>query len=279
MLINGHEYEIGPGAYLRGADLRNVDLRSADLRGANLRGANLEGADLEGANLRGASLRDASLEGADLGGANLQGASLSRANLEGATLQDANLGYANLRGANLRGVDLQDANLRGVDLRGVDLQDANLRGANLGYADLRDANLEGATLRGANLSGTKGLLSPTHYLSEHFESTPDGIIAYKQFGLSFDSPVAWCQEQGAIITENCNPERATECGSGVNVGTLDWIRKNGKKDKPVWKVLIRWEWAVGVVIPFNTDGKIRCEKCELVEDLGILKDLGKESIC
>lgn len=33
----------------------------------------------------------------------------------------------------------------------------------------------------------------------------------------------------------------------------------------VWKVLIRWEWLAGVCVPYNTDGKIRCERVKLVE--------------
>ena len=35
--------------------------------------------------------------------------------------------------------------------------------------------------------------------------------------------------------------------------------------KKIWKLLIRWEWLPGVVVPYNTDGKIRCERAELVE--------------
>lgn len=33
----------------------------------------------------------------------------------------------------------------------------------------------------------------------------------------------------------------------------------------IWKVLIRWEWLCGVCVPYNSDGKIRCERVELVE--------------
>ena len=83
--INGKQYDIKPGANLRGADLR----------GAYLRGANLYGADLHGANLYGANLYGADLYGANLRGANLYGANLRGANLYGANLRDAfNLGEA-----------------------------------------------------------------------------------------------------------------------------------------------------------------------------------------
>ena len=57
--------------------------------------------------------------------------------------------------------------------------------------------------------------------------------------------------------------RADACGCGINVAPLDWVRKNYNGE--IWKVLIRWEWMVGVCVPYNTDGKIRCERVELVE--------------
>ena len=64
MTINDKEYNIIPGANLRGANLR----------GANLGGANLRGADLGYANLGDADLGGADLGDADLGGAYLGGA-------------------------------------------------------------------------------------------------------------------------------------------------------------------------------------------------------------
>jgi hypothetical protein len=45
-----------------------------------------------------------------------------------------------------------------------------------------------------------------------------------------------------------------------------WIKDNYDGDIwKTWKVLIRWEWLAGVIVPYNTDGKIRCERCELLE--------------
>jgi hypothetical protein len=67
-----------------------------------------------------------------------------------------------------------------------------------------------------------------------------------------------------VIEEVPNPDRCTECGSGINVAPLDWVRRN-HLDKPIWKLLIRFEWLPGVVVPYMTDGKIRCEKAELIE--------------
>ena len=138
---------------------------------------------------------------------------------------------------------------------------ANLRGA-----DLRGADLSGANLRGANLSGAKGLLPTVNFLDSHFERTVDGYIAYKTFNSEYKAPDTWKIEAGAVIEEVVNFDRCSDCGCGVNVAPLEWVRRNyGKNGTPIWKVLIRWEWLCGVCIPYQSDGKIRCERVELVE--------------
>ena len=176
-----------------------------------------------------------------------------------ADLREADLSGANLSGANLRGADLRWANLSGVDLSGADLSGADLRGANL-----REANLRGANLRWADLSGCKGLLSPIDYLKRKFEKTKKGYICYKTFNTNYPVPDYWKIQENSIITEVVNPSRTTDCACGVNVGTLKWVKDNNDGDK-IWKCLIEWEWLVGVVVPYNTDGKIRCEKVRLLE--------------
>ena len=218
--------------------LRRANLSDADLRGADLRGANLSDADLRGANLS-----DANLRGADLRGADLRGANLSDADLRGANLSDADL----------RGANLSDANLRG----------ANLRGANLSDADLRGANLSDANLRGANLSGSQGLLDAINYMEANFERTDEGYIVYKSFNSNYTAPDRWKIEPGEVIEEVANPDRTCECGCGINVAPLEWV-KNDNYNQP-YKLLIRWEWLPGVVVPYNTDGKIRCSKAQILE--------------
>jgi len=193
---------------------------------------------------------------ADLHEANLSGADLSWANLRGADLRGANLREADLREADLRGANLSGANLRRAELRGANLRRADLRGA-----DLRGANLREADLSEANLSGAKGLLSPTQYLADSFEATNDGIIVYKTFGATFQPPSAWKIEPGSVLTEVCNPCRVSDCASGINVAKRDWNFGDG----PLWCCLIRWPWLAGVVVPYHTDGKIRCERLELIK--------------
>ena len=170
---------------------------------------------------------------------------------------------ANLRGANLGGADLSEANLSGADLSGADLSEADLSRANLRGANLSGADLSEANLRGADLSEADGLLHSANFMTAHFERAKDGYIAYKTFNDCYTAPATWKIETGSVIEENVNFDRCATCGSGINVAPLDWVKQNYKGE--IWKVLIRWEWLCGVCVPYMTDGKIRCEKVELLE--------------
>ena len=139
-----------------------------------------------------------------------------------------------------------------------DGEKANLSGADLSYADLSYANLSGA-----NLSYANGLLSAIEYLESHFEKTAEGYIAYKTFGGSYNPPEKWVIQTGSIITENVNFNRSNGCGCGINVAPLSWVKKNYRGE--IWKVLIKFEWLAGVCVPYQTNGKIRCEKVQLLE--------------
>ena len=184
--------------------------------------------------------------------------------------QRANLYEADLRGADLREADLSEADLRWADLREADLSGANLRWANLHEADLsktdlNEADLSGANLSGAHLSGAQGIFDPCAWLAANCKRVRGGIEAYKTFGLYNQPPESWKQEPGAEISEVVNPNPTDDCGCGVNVATLDWVRRNSDKNLPIWKVLVKWEWMVGAVVPYGTDGKFRVPRAKLVE--------------
>ena len=202
----------------------------------------------------------ANLHEADLRGADLREADLSEADLRWADLREADLS-----GANLRGADLHEADLRGADLSGANLSGANLRWADLSGADLSGANLSGANLSGAHLSGAQGIFDPCAWLAANCKRVRGGIEAYKTFGLYNQPPESWKQEPGAEISEVVNPNPTDDCGCGVNVATLDWVRRNNDEDLPIWKVLVKWEWMVGAVVPYGTDGKFRVPRAKLVE--------------
>ena len=172
-----------------------------------------------------------------------------RANLSGADLSRADLSWANLSGANLSGADLSRANLSWADLSGANLSGANLSGANLSWADL---------------SGAKGLLDTVNYMEAHFERVERGYIVYKTFGVNYEPPTEWEIKPESIITETVNFDRCTECGSGINVAPLEWVKRE-YANKKIWKCLIEWPWLAGVCVPYNTDGKIRCSRVRLLE--------------
>ena len=155
------------------------------------------------------------------------------------------------------------ADLRGADLRGADLSDADLSDA-----DLSDADLRGADLSDADLSDAEGVLSAIDFMNKHFEKIDEGYIAYKTFGKFYSINPNWKIKVGEVIEENVNFNRNNECGCGINVAPLKWV-KNQTGDLPIYKVLIRNEWLMGVCIPYLTDGKIRCERVEI---LGVVDD-------
>ena len=138
-----------------------------------------------------------------------------------------------------------------------------LRCANLRCADLSGADLSGANLRRADLSGSQGLLDAINYMEANFERTDEGYIVYKSFNSNYTAPDRWKIEPGEVIEEVANPDRTRECGCGINVAPLEWVRNDNHKQP--YKLLIRWEWLPGVVVPYNTDGKIRCSKAQILE--------------
>ena len=200
-------------------------------------------------------------------------ANLINANLRGADLRGANLSEANLINADLRGANLSEANLINADLRGANLINANLRGANLINANLINADLRGADLRGADLSeanlinadlsNAKNMFDSIKYLEENFKWTKEGLIVYKTFGEQYKINNEWCIEPGSIISENVNSNITQDCGCGINVANIEWVKQNYKGE--VWKLLIKNAWLPSVVVPLNTTGKIRCGKAQLIK--------------
>ena len=145
----------------------------------------------------------------------------------------------------------------------ADLSYANLSGANLSCSDLRDADLRGANLRGADLSGATGVVTAAKWLLQ-MERDEFGFIVYRaEFG-QYPHPESWKFAPGSILTETVNPDRCTECGCGVSAATLDWVKRN-HPDAVIWKCRIRFVDLADLVVPFGTDGKVRCARLELIE--------------
>ena len=230
---------------------------------ADLSGMDLMGINVKNLHLKGIIMSDANLSESNFNCVNLSGAKLNNTNLTGSQLNGVNLNNADLTGANLSGANLASAL---VEMGTKYLPQSGLIYTDLINADMTGANLAKAILASANLSGCKGLIDPNRYLEDNFEFVEEGIIVYKKFALTFISPLYWTIEAGSIIEEVVNYDRTARFGNGINVATKRAYEESIYRYN-VWKCLIRWKWLAGVVVPYGTDGRIRCSKLELLEKL------------
>ena len=219
---------------------------------------------LTGADLRGHNFSNYNLSKVDMSYCTLSCSQLKGVNLSEANLSCTNLNFANLHGTDLRGANLGHSTLSFANLYSACLTDANLQGANLFEANIRDSYLGGALI-----NNTRGLTDPSEYLADNFEYTDEGLIVYKLFGVYYLCPARWLVESNSVIEEVTNCDRRITCGQGINVATMDWLKETLPLRKRVWKCLIRWKWLPGVIVPYATDGKIRCSKLELLEEVDI----------
>ena len=159
------------------------------------------------------------------------------------------------RGVNLRNADLSGANLRGVNLRGVNLSGVNLR----------NADLSGANLRNADLSGVKNILSAKQWLIANFDLTEFGFRVYKAIGnTSYRPNNKWVIEEGSLLEEEVNYTKTDACGCGVNFGTMTYINNNYNLANEVWECCLHYEDLCLLCVPYNTDGKARCGRLQLI---------------
>ena len=118
-------------------------------------------------------------------------------------------------------------------------------------------------------SGTSGYYNKNGWMAQ-FERDELGWIVYKRISngsqrtTEFDIPEYWDIAPGNFIEETVNTEVFTECGCGVNFGTLDWCTKYYRR-ADLWKCRIRYEDAASIVVPENSTGKARCGRLELIE--------------
>jgi len=122
------------------------------------------------------------------------------------------------------------------------------------------------------LSQCSGLISSAEYLKKHFVFCEKGVVVYKKFGMYYSAPVSWKIAPNEFIEENVNPNKTELCASGVNFATKQWFNVNAdayNKNIPLWECLIHWIDLADVVVPFNTDGKCRCARLQLIKTVGI----------
>lgn len=121
---------------------------------------------------------------------------------------------------------------------------------------------------GVSFNYCDGLFDVDQWIENNLEKHKNGYIVYKRIGegTPFKSPKNWKIEKNSILTAEVNREVTAQCGAGVNCGTKDWVLINYRKNS-LWKCLIKWEWVHNMIVPWNTDGKIRCGKLQLLKKL------------
>ena len=181
---------------------------------------------------------------------------------------DCSLKHANFNGLMLDGIDFSGKELTGANFSNTRLVGVNFKGARLINAKFKGAVLDNVNFNRAVLSGATGLPTAKEYLQQ-FKSVRAGIYVYKKiFETTYAMPKHWNIKPGEYLTETVNPDRGTECGSGVNFATKEWLEGRYERSKTqLWLCLIEWPDVADVVVPYCTDGKARCSRLKLVKRL------------
>ena len=131
-------------------------------------------------------------------------------------------------------------------------------------ADLSRANLSRANLSGADLSGATGLKTAREFMRA-FGCDKEGVLVFKAIGKTNYSALShWKIESDAFLEEVVNPLPTCACGCGVNFGTEDYCRKS-YPDSALWLCRIHWLDLSDVVVPYNSEGKARCARLQLLK--------------
>jgi hypothetical protein len=225
------------------AKLKNVDFGKAQLRNVYFSGCELDCIDFLKADLQSCLFDNCTISGSYFHESNCWGVVFHDCVINRASFCKANLTEASFRGGAFRNCSFKQANLAHV-------------------------NFTDTTFRDCDWSESKGLLDAAQWLRDTFECDDLGIIVYKAIGETFKPrPLHWQIAPGSFLEEVVNFDRFEECGCGVNFGTRAWITQNLCRHTysyDIWRCRIRWTDLPGVVVPYNTDGKARCSRLELL---------------
>ena len=126
-------------------------------------------------------------------------------------------------------------------------------------------SLSGVDLSGAYLSGAEGIIpekiTPLLFLLDQ----PEKICAYKLVKEEMEGPI-----KGGIKYEigktysvdDADTNVGKDCGTGINIATLDWCLKNYREGYKV--LLVEFEAKDIAAIPTANDGKFRLHRCKVV---------------
>ena len=114
------------------------------------------------------------------------------------------------------------------------------------------------------------IIGSNTYLKERFEKVEGGWHAYKIFGSMHAPPPDWKLEPGNWLEDpGLHDNPSTLCAPGINVANdRNWIvdflySENLYGNFDLWRVFIPDE--ATIVVPFETDGKIRVNRLQLLE--------------
>ena len=206
---------------------------------------------------------------ADFHGSSFGSSSCNSVEFHKSNFTDVNAWKCDFSNADFSGCDLTRAYFNECDLRSANFSGAELIGTRFIKCKLDGAAFDESVAHRPVFNGSTGMFDPIEFMANHFERTEEGYIAYKIFDGMYKMPEDWDIKPGSVIAENANLNPFDNCGCGINVAPLEWVRafrlKNDAFDQPIWRCLIRWEWLPGVVVPFGTNGKIRCNRVEILD--------------
>ena len=101
-------------------------------------------------------------------------------------------------------------------------------------------------------------------MNKMFQHTKKFWIVYKGFNIQYPSPKKWEIEKGKTIKQRIDTDRFLECSFGINVGTLEWCKKNNINK--IYKLHV--PKTVEICVPIWTDGKVRVSEAKII---GVIK--------
>jgi len=138
-----------------------------------------------------------------------------------------------------------------------------LNRARFNKADTTNIVFSDCSMAGIHLSGAI-TQTPKQFMDKLFKRDEKGWIVYKGFGCEYMTPDYWSVKEGGFIEEAVNPDRTSDCGCGINFATISWI-KDHYNSSPIWKCRVNFEDACGIVVPYGSTGKARCDRLEILE--------------
>ena len=239
------------------ADFRDMDFTGFHFPGGHFVDCDFTGTKLQDCNLNSAHFTGCHLERTDFHLARMEDCKIIRATAVNSVFSDVYLANSELRNVNFANSDFSFACLF----------EATIERCNFSNSDMFEVRLEGAKLVGVNLSGASNWFDPIKFMKDNFETCSDGFIVYKAINnKTYDSPRHWKIASGEYLEEVVNPSIFDACGCGVSFGTFEWV-KNAYPTSSIWRCIIEWQDLLGVVVPFHTDGKARCSRLRLLEEV------------